>query len=297
MLDVTSENKEIYSKAGIAYIAFISDNILPLPSGEKSPDKTHATIIFQVNLRTVTFYGKQANRFEDIPKTHTAYRDAVESRIATIISRITELTRAHDQEYKYLVFGDPVLDEEDALSLNASNNVRFRRPYTLRVEDLTTFFKGTLTLVEEYYGVPADLESSWTSLYGTAFEVLAGCSISEAVEAKTGINKSTVNTVLNELKNILVNTTVQAVQFGAYSMDYFVPPLGIFKVRPNFNPRSLPLDIEFEPDRRMQMEMASALGFEFNTYNNMSVAATVAAYKQKGKSENGTQKKQKRRRS
>ena len=283
MLDIMDGHAEIYSRAGIAYIAFVSRDVLPLPAEQSSSAKRQATIIFQLNLKTVMFYGKQANRFENIPITHTAYREAVEARVAAIISRITDLTRAHDQEHKYLVFGDPEVQEGYELGIDTENNIRFRRPYTLRVEDMTILFDGTVTLADEYYGPPKNLDKLWTPMYGSAFDVLTGCSVNEAIEAKTGIPRGVVGSVLNALKDVIAGTSVQAVRFGAYSLDYFVPPLGIFKIRPNFNPAQLPLDIGYEPDRRIKMEMASALGFDFNEYNNMTVASTVADYRQKGK--------------
>lgn len=283
MLDTLADDKRIYSKSGIAYIAFVSSNLLPHPVRVQerfSQGERYATIIFQVNLKALKFNGRVTNKFEHIPVTHTAYREAVEARIAYIFNRITELTHKDDTDDKYLVFGSPEIEEGYESSVTSVNNIRFRRPYTLTVDNMTTLFKGTVTLTDEYYGWPQNLDTDWTSMGGTVLDTLSGCTIAEAVHAKTNVAISTINLVLGTVKDILVETAVHAVQFGAYSLDYIVPPLGVFKVRPDFDPSQYPLRLEFKSDDRVEAEMASALGFERkDKQNNTTVKAVASRYR------------------
>lgn len=284
MLDTLSDDKRVYSKAGIAYIAFVSSDLLPAPfrdQNEALQNGRYATLILQVHLKGLKFHGQVTNKFENIPVTHTAYREAVEARIAYIFSRITELTHKDDTTDKYLVFGSPEVEEGYETSFTRTNNIRFRRPYTLTVENLTTLFEGTVTLTDEYYGRPKNLDTEWTSMGGTVLETLSGCTIAEAVHAKTNLTVSVVNQVLGAVKEILTETAVQAIQFGVYSLDYIIPPLGVFKIRPDFDPSQYPLHLEFKADDRLEAEMASALGFERNTKkNNTTVHAVASRYRQ-----------------
>lgn len=282
MLDTLSDDYRVYSRSGIAYVAFVSSDLLPVPVKEqnKIQDSRYATIIFQVNLKYLKYNGRTANRFEHIPVTHTAYREAVEARLAYIFSRITELTHKDDTDDKYLVFGSPEIEEGYETSFSRVNNVRFRRPYTLTVDNMTTLFKGTVTLADEYYGQPQNLNTDWTSMGGTVFDTLSGCTIAEAIHAKTKVEVSTINKVLGAVKDVLTETAVHAVQFGAYSIDYIVPPLGVFKIRPDFDPSQYPLHLEFKSDDRVEAEMASALGFEHKyRQNNTTVKAVSSKYR------------------
>lgn len=287
MLDTSGKEKKLYAKSNIAYLALSSSSLLPVPVATQRQTKQKcAHIIFQINLKSIKFKGMEANRFEHIPVTHTAYKDAIEARIAQIFSRITELVRADDKEYKYLVFGDPKVDENMATAVSSVNSVRFRRPYTLTVDSFTTLFDGTVTLVDEAYGEIPNLTTEWTSVYGSVFDSLAGCSITEAVQAKTGIDRGTIMSVLETVKNIIVETSAQAVQFGAYSMDYLVPPLGTFTVRPDFDPSHYPLQVDFVPDNRVKAELASILGFSEGK-KLIKTNATIKAVASKYRSESG----------
>lgn len=288
LLDTTSKEKRIYSKNNIAYLAMVSPSLLPVPAGQQKEIKHKcATIVFQINLKTVKVRGQTPSRLGKLPPAPEAYNTAVNSRIMYIFRRIAELVKADDPEFKYLIFGDPNVD--DPALISSQNNVRFRSPRTLTVDSLVTLFDGSVTLTEEYYGEPSNLLTEWTSLNGSVYDVLAGCSIIEAVQAKTNIDPSTIRTVLESIKDIIVETTVQAVQFGAYNMDYLVPPFGAFEIRPDFDPSHYPLRLGFTPDYKVEEEMSSLLGFErsSNRHNTATVRTVAARYRRESESRYG----------
>lgn len=289
MLDTSDQKKRIYTKAHVVYMAIVSESLLPIPAEQQSEIKHKcASILFQIDLKSIKFRGQAADKLAKLAQSESpvAYKEVITSRIMYIFARIAELTRANDPEFKYVIFGDSEVDSTGLVS--EQNKIRLRSPSILTVDSLVTLFKGSLTLVDEYYGEPPNLWTDWTSLNGSVYDVLAGCSIIEAVQAKTGIDPSTIKTVLDTVKNIIVETTASAVQFGAYNMDYLVPPFGTFEIRPDFDPSHYPLRLGFVPDYRVEEEIASLLGFERGMRsNNATLKTVVSRYRRESERQHG----------
>lgn len=261
-------------KDGIVYLALVSNKLLPSdPKTMKAREEelvSKATLVLKVNLfppkepegtssqsllytpprfipltydEVVSAWDEEGRRAMKAFDT-----DSIESYVMLLFNWLVQVVYNSKANLKYLVLGVDL------------DNRRVRIPIEISLSTLLEIFQGTVTFMDEFYGIPDYLFQQWKSLGSSGFSTFAGCSIAHAVEELTGVPTNAVDVVLHAIKDIFVSLGINAARCGATNIEYYIEPLGKFKL--SVNPKSIEntFQLNFEANPQISVEISSMLG-------------------------------------